>query len=434
MSNELRVVLKVFEEIKATPSRLKKDEVMRLLLKNKPATKLMKEILIYTYHPYWNYWVTSKKLKNTSSYQEICNRHWNIFKVCLNLLKNRQKTGDAAIDEVTFLFDSIPNKLSRWFKQILDRDIKIGYKLKSFEKHLGQLVPRFTPMLAATWDKKEIKEEVAIEEKLDGLRCITIFPEKGEPTTVSRNGRPIYNTEQILKEMKYFERSDLVIDGELGGSEKSWGSGISGAHSKNKKVDGLQYVVFDIIALSDWEKRKCNTIWKLRRSSLKSWFHPTKHVSLSEARVGKFSAKKIKSISTKIQSRGGEGIIIKRTRGTYDFKRSDNWLKDKFKRTDDFYIEGAIEGKHKNKGSLGAVIVIGKVDGVKIKSEVGQGFSDEMRKKLWKMHKQKMLFGLIIEVEHYGTTAALRLKKDRDKRPAIRNGVFLRIREDKQER
>src|SRR5689334_8206070 len=128
MSNELQTVIKAFEEIKATPSRLAKDEVMRLIKKNKPATELMKEILIYTYHPYWNYWVTSKNLKNTSSYQEVSSIYWSKFKLCLNILKNRQKTGDAARDEVESLFDTLPFKLSLWFKQILDRDIKIGYK------------------------------------------------------------------------------------------------------------------------------------------------------------------------------------------------------------------------------------------------------------------------------------------------------------------
>jgi ATP-dependent DNA ligase len=287
-------------------------------------------------------------------------------------------------------------------------------------------------MLAETWGEEEIEEEIAIEEKLDGLRCHLIFPKKGEPTSVSRNGRPIYNTEIIFEELKRLHGTGWIVDGELRGEDKSWGSSVSGAHSKNKKVKGLHFVAFDILNLTDWEKRKCKQPWEERRSCLKHAVLGTPHVSISKAEVGTFSVKEIKKIAKRYIEKGGEGIIIKPIEGTYDFKRSSNWLKYKFKDNVDCKVIGRVEGKHKNKGKLGALIVEGRIDGKKFRSEVGQGLSDENRTEFWEM-PEKELKRLVVEIEHYGLTDSLRLHKG-DKLPAVRNGVFLKIREDKMER
>jgi hypothetical protein len=46
---------------------------------------------------------------------------------------------------------------------------------------------------------------------------------------------------------------------------------------------------------------------------------------------------------------------------------------------------------------------------------------------------EKELKRLVVEIEHYGLTDSLRLHKG-DKLPAVRNGVFLQVREDKMER
>ena len=124
--------------------------------------------------------------------------------------------------------------------------------------------------------------------------------------------------------------------------------------------------------------------------------------------------------------------MIKPLRGVYIFKRSNNWLKYKFKDNVDCRVVGRIEGKHRNKGKLGALIVEGKYEGIKFRSEVGQGLKDVDRKRFWKMTIDQ-LKQLVMEVEHYGLTGGLRLKHS-DKLPALRNGVFLQIREDKMER
>jgi DNA ligase-1 len=433
MSSRLELILNAFTIIKETNSRLEKDKIMKRLIKDEKTKALLTEMLTYTFHPYWNYWVRIKPSPTLEEVGVARDSHWEIFKRILDRLRARTITGDRSREEVIETFDQIDSEfVGPWFEQILNRDIKIGMQLKSFEKHLGEFVPKCYPMLAETWGEEEIEEEIAIEEKLDGLRCHLIFPKKGEPTSVSRNGRPIYNTEIIFEELKRLHGTGWIVDGELRGEDKSWGSSVSGAHSKNKKVKGLHFVAFDILNLTDWEKRKCKQPWEERRSCLKHAVLGTPHVSISKAEVGTFSVKEIKKIAKRYIEKGGEGIIIKPIEGTYDFKRSSNWLKYKFKDNVDCKVIGRVEGKHKNKGKLGALIVEGRIDGKKFRSEVGQGLSDENRTEFWEM-PEKELKRLVVEIEHYGLTDSLRLHKG-DKLPAVRNGVFLKIREDKMER
>lgn len=434
MSSQLELILNAFTLMKETNSRLEKDKIVKSLIKDKKTKTLLTEILTYTLHPYWNYWVKVKQAPTLEETGVVRDYHWEIFKSLLDRLRNREITGDKARNLTKEIFDRIDSEFEEpWFTQILNRDIKIGYQLKSWEKHLGEFVPKFCPMLAATWDGEEIKDEIAIEPKLDGLRCFAVFPDDGKtlPTTVSRNGRPVYNTQKILKELDHIR--GWVLDGEIIG--ENWGDGISSAHTKTKEVKGSKFVIFDAITIEEWEARKTKRTYSERRRKLKELLIGVdkKYVELLiPICTGIYSPKRIKQIYQKYVDQGLEGIVIKPTSGRYAFKRTNDWLKKKFKETIDCKVVGRVEGKHRNVGKLGALIVEGKIDGQKFRSEVGQGLSDENREYFWKI-SEKELKRLVVEIEHYGLTDLLRLKKS-DKLPAVRNGVFLRIREDKMER
>lgn len=111
-----------------------------------------------------------------------------------------------------------------------------------------------------------------------------------------------------------------------------------------------------------------------------------------------------------------EGAMAKVIDAPYAFDRVDFWQKLKPWRTIELTVTGAIEGKGKHKGRLGAL------EGVTVEGQsanCGGGFTDEVREKLWYtwLTRPQDLVGTVIEV-----------KCQDDKVATVRHGNFLRFR------
>ena len=431
-----------FEMISRVSSRnAKRDLLKSLVIQHKELRTLLEDVLRYVYHPFWNYWVrveVSKFKYNFTSKKATApalanQKYWLGFQKILDRLKSRKVTGDKARREVEKYLGSVPKRSAYWLAQVLNRKLELGYQLKSFQKFYPDLVPKHSPMLAATWDgSKELNYEVDIDPKLDGERAQIIFDEQGVGTIVSRNGKPKFNCEHIIDELTKQGFAGVVFDGELMG--ETWGSGGVSRSSKKKSEEKLIFYAFDILELKDWLRQKSTMFERDRREWLREEISPKlKHTKLVTWVRGKFSAAQLKAMAQEQIDRGLEGVLIKRCLGLYLFKRDEDWQKYKYHDTVDLKVVGALEGKYKNKGSLGSLIAVGKIGKIKIRTEVGQGFSDKDRKRFWKMHKKGTLKGLVIEVTHYGLTSKLR-SRDNSKPSALRNAIYERVREDKMER
>tara|TARA_B100000497_G_scaffold26738_1_gene31508 strand:- start:1660 stop:2865 length:1206 start_codon:yes stop_codon:yes gene_type:complete len=80
----------------------------------------------------------------------------------------------------------------------------------------------FRPMLAQTYDSKKTKFPVAVQPKLDGVRCLVHFIEN-KPHLISRTGKEFHNLNMIrgslndmMKKVKGIDLHDVILDGELG--------------------------------------------------------------------------------------------------------------------------------------------------------------------------------------------------------------------------
>jgi ATP-dependent DNA ligase len=431
--NSLEAVISSFELVRKASGRNAKLDIIKQLAKDDDED-ILRTLLIYTFHPYWNYWIKLKlddyKYKASSKVKVI---NWTRFVTILDKLKDRKVTGNKARTLVTNYLDSLPNRAAYWFVQVLNRKLELKLQLKSFEKFYRDLVPKTCPMLATAWKRDDLKAEHAIEYKYDGERALVIYDGAGRGTVISRNGMPKTNCEHIIEELKDNEFAKVVFDGELVGA--TWGAG-GASRSKKKSKEKLVYKVFDILSLEDWEKRKNKMFYMDRREWLAELDLETEHVKLSEIIAkGQFTAKQLLAIGNKAIKDGYEGIMAKRLRGLYLFKRDADWLKFKYKTTDDLRIVGVKEGKHRLKGSLGALKLKGKIDKTRVETWMGQGIKDKQRKELWKLHKQGNLIGTIVEIEHYGLTSLLRAKKGTAE-SALRNPVlkFVKVRNDKANR
>lgn len=436
--NSLEQVISTFEAIKVAQGRNDKLALLKRLVKEDDED-ILRSMLTYTFHPYWNYWIKLKlddyKYKPSSKPFKGGSHLWIRFTEILDRLKDRKVTGNKARKQVEDFLEVVPNRIAYWFVQILNRKLEMKLQLKSFEKFYPDLVPKVCPMLAVAKKKgKPLKGEHQAEIKWDGERALAIFDSKGRGTVISRNGNPKTNCEHIIEEYQSMHDkpfANVVFDGELVG--ENWGDG-GASRSKKKSKKKLVHKVFDILTLEDWEKRKNKMLLMDRREWLEEEIKETDHVKLSELiAVGEFSDKEIQKMADKVINDGHEGIMLKRRRSVYIFKRDEDWLKIKYKTTDDLKVVAAKEGRHRLKGTLGSLQLKGTVDGVKVLTWMGQGIKDKKRDELWERHKRGDLIGTIVEIEHYGLTSLLKAKKD-DGKSALRNPVLLKVRDDKAKR
>jgi DNA ligase-1 len=94
---------------------------------------------------------------------------------------------------------------------------------------------------------------------------------------------------------------------------------------------------------------------------------------------------------------GFEGIMIKNLDAPYESKRSDSWMKWKPTITVDLNIVGFEQGTGRNSDRLGAIICEGIDNDRNIRVNVGSGFSDDDRQRLW--DARDTLLDNVVEVE-----------------------------------
>ena len=75
------------------------------------------------------------------------------------------------------------------------------------------------PMLAYKVGKKPVdwSENVYIQPKLDGVRCVIKLGDNNEVQAFSRTGKPWLNIAHITNSLHYFftQHPDIILDGEL---------------------------------------------------------------------------------------------------------------------------------------------------------------------------------------------------------------------------
>ena len=75
------------------------------------------------------------------------------------------------------------------------------------------------PMLAYKVDKKPVdwSENVYMQPKLDGVRCVIKLGDNNEVQAFSRTGKPWLNIAHITNSLHYFftQHPDIILDGEL---------------------------------------------------------------------------------------------------------------------------------------------------------------------------------------------------------------------------
>ncbi|MCH5147419.1 MAG: DNA ligase D [Clostridiales bacterium] len=217
------------------------------------------------------------------------------------------------------------------------------------------------------------------ELKYDGHRTLG-FCEGGKTTLYTRNGHNCTSSFSVAAEAlsKMLNGRAAVVDGEMvvAGEGGIPDFGALQAYIKNKSTGGLNYVIFDLLALDGEDLRELPLIE--RKQKLKALLKNAPYVLSYSEHTERMTKKDIEAV----KNRGMEGIVAKRANAAYVAGKNGDWQKLKFRNAREFVIGGYTLSEV---GELRSLLVGFYEDGkLSFAGRVGTGFTDESRRELKK--------------------------------------------------
>ena len=419
--NALENVFTLFLDIQETSKRKEKQ----LLLQNYPDQSTLKDILFYTYNPYYVYGVGKKTVDSLKNYGHessfaLANSYGTVYDL-LESLRSKRGTDSNDIIKIESFISSIDNKFIEGFiKKMLLRDLSIGVGVETINSVFKKLIPVFSVSLCVDFNKINSLSSSTyhVQSKLDGVRIIAICS-RNSPAVYTRNGNQVVGYDDILEVLKYPSLDGYVLDGEiLSGNFDTTMEGLF-AELKDKKA---KLCVFDMLTIKEFNEKRCTRTYSDRHEKynevLSDIFNTSNGIVYPLDSVVKtskeLSHERLSDMNKRAMGLGYEGLILKASDSCYQFKRHESWIKYKSMHTGDYEIIGIKEGENKYTGMLGAITV--DVNGVSV--DVGSGFSDEQRKSFY---ENDDVIGMTAEIKYQEIT----------KDGSLRFPVFLKLRNDK---
>ena len=396
------MVEQILELIKNTSGTNAKKQILLEHSNNKDLLKT----LVYTLDPFMPFNVV--KVYKTIDRQPTENS-WEQFFNTADKCVARSVTGNSAIDMLSSVFSKSTELQEKWMRKVLKKHLAIGMSAKTVNAVVANLIPTFNVSLAQKFDFKRIKSDtIAIEPKLDGIRCFAVV-ENNNCILYARSGKQIINFDDTIgKEL--IELGEGCYDGEIMGEDF-----ISLMRQAYRKADidtsGTYLALFDYLPLSEWRSKKSTMSTFQRYDELLSRLSGTATTSIGMGVHNKYTYIKpverkyvnanlalIENIHDEYVDQGYEGIMIKDIDATYKFGRGWEVMKYKAFHDVDLPIQQLLEGTGKHLGKLGSVVVC--FNGVDV--QVGSGFSDILRSKIW--NDKDLFVGKMIEVRYQEVT------------------------------
>ena len=352
-------------------------------------------------------------------------------------LYTRTVTGNAAINYLQMMLESVSPDDAKVLERIVQKDLKCGVQASTANAVWSGLVPEYPVMLCSPFEQKlvdKIKFPALVQLKMDGMRFNAIVRD-GKCEFRSRNGKEIQLLGNLEEDfIKMAGDIDCVFDGELlvkdNGKilDRQTGNGILNKANKGtiSAADAAKVhaTVWDLIPYIQFADGYCGTPYSTRFDSLATLLathEPDKVWLVQNTKVD--NIEEANALFENYLSQGQEGIILKGMDGVWEDKRSKSQIKFKGELECDLKIVGVEEGTGKYAGKLGAIICESS-DGV-IKVRVGSGFKDSDRE-YYNSEFMHQLVDQIVAVK-YNTRI-----KNKAGEESLFLPIVLEIREDKE--
>lgn len=238
-------------------------------------------------------------------------------------------------------------------QSLYDKQLNEGY-VRDLE---NDDTPKFFPMLAHNWEDREkyVKTPFYVQPKLDGVRML-VGKFQGELLMLSRTGKRVQHLDHIREELQGILQDGEFLDGESYNHTKSF-EDITGmcrttleSSAREKNLRDIQFHVFDCFQYGN-----TNVPFFQRLNKLKDMFENNtfEHIKLVPTYEINDKDQVELRVNPDFVRLGYEGTIVRNKMGNYQLnERSNNLLKYKSFKTDEYRIVGAEEAGGRDKGTV----------------------------------------------------------------------------------
>jgi len=413
MTHDFDYVEGMVRDLRATSSTKDKEGIiLDYCGHNSPAASFTKKVLLYTYHPLWQYNVTSDNLKKKNHLVARKNEYKNFFDL-LDALKSRKITGHDAIAAVNSFIEhySIYEELIHC---IIDKDLKTRAGDKIINKAIPDHIPEFSVALADKYEPKLVdwKDGWYVSRKIDGARCIAVVDNSGDATFFSRTGKMFDTLGVVAGGIKSLGISNVVLDGELCLVDEDGNEDFQGIMKQLKKKDHTipnpSFKIFDMISHDEFYSKKGehNRPYSIRLANLKESMKNNECPCLTVLEQDKIRDDNHFAEWTKRgNDYGWEGVML-RADEPYKGKRSKDLLKVKKFFDDEYEVIDTEMGpfRYVKNGAESEETMLSCVT-IKHKNHlvrVGSGFTIEQRQEFYQ--NPKKILGKVILVQYFEET------------------------------
>jgi len=414
MIHDFDYVQNMVTALRNTSSTKDKENIIQIYCNtfNNRATLFAKKILLYTYHPLWQYNVTSDNLKKKNYLVARKNEYKNFFDL-LDALKSRKITGHDAISAVNSFIEHY-SQYEELIHCIIDKDLKTRAGDKIINKAIPDHVPEFSVALADKYEPKLVdwKDGWYVSRKIDGARCVAIVDSNGDATFYSRTGKEFDTLGVVADGIKALGITNVVFDGELCLVDDDGNEDFQGVMKQLKKKDHTipnpSFKIFDMITHDEFYSKKGekNRPYSIRYNNLREVMRDNTCACLSV--LGQELIKDddhFAEWTKRGNDYGWEGVML-RADEPYKGKRSKDLLKVKKFFDDEYEVIDTEMGPFryvKNNAEceetmLSCVTIKHKDHLVR----VGSGFTIEQRQEFYQ--NPKKILGQIITVQYFEET------------------------------